>query len=348
MADSDQSINNLRYNQVTQGLEGFGGGTPMWTPLALTADGGITQLTGEATAGPGSGSQVVTLSNAAVIGKVLTGYVSGAGTVAATDTILQAIQKLNGNTAAKLSTALTTLHTFAGVGGVATDTSVLQVDVTHTSVGINVTPPTATYSLQVAGSVNISGSGTDLRIGRDIYVGQDNTGTIHTYHIDSNAVSDPLFIGSNVLQSVVLPKMNSTQRDALTDQTAGCSIYNTTVNAVNVYNGTGWVALGASVGTATGTGTVTPSIAGVSTVAITVSGALTLHGPTGALDGQKIVFRILNDGSHSVTFATGAGNFRFGTTVPSYTNSVSLTDYVGCIYNTSAGVWDLVSLSQGF
>ena len=39
----------------------------------------------------------VTLSNAAVIGKVLTGYTSGAGTVAATDTILEAIQKLNGN-----------------------------------------------------------------------------------------------------------------------------------------------------------------------------------------------------------------------------------------------------------
>lgn len=34
-----------------------------------------------------------------VISNVLTGYTSGAGTVAATDTILQAIQKLNGNTA---------------------------------------------------------------------------------------------------------------------------------------------------------------------------------------------------------------------------------------------------------
>jgi hypothetical protein len=41
----------------------------------------------------------ITLVNAAVIGKVLTGYISGAGTVAATDTILQAIQKLNGNNA---------------------------------------------------------------------------------------------------------------------------------------------------------------------------------------------------------------------------------------------------------
>lgn|GEM_PF-7033755 len=33
---------------------------------------------------------------------MLTGYVSGAGTVAATDTILAAVQKLDGNTALKL------------------------------------------------------------------------------------------------------------------------------------------------------------------------------------------------------------------------------------------------------
>lgn len=42
-------------------------------------------------------SGAVTLANSAVIGKVLTGYTSGAGTVASTDTILQGIQKLNGN-----------------------------------------------------------------------------------------------------------------------------------------------------------------------------------------------------------------------------------------------------------
>lgn len=60
----------------------------------------------------------VTLSNAAVIGKVLTGYVSGAGTVAATDTILEAIQKLNGNDATKWSLAsggaLTANNTISG------------------------------------------------------------------------------------------------------------------------------------------------------------------------------------------------------------------------------------------
>ena len=59
----------------------------------------ITALTGEVTAS-GPGSVAATVSNSAVIGKVLTGYTSGAGTVAATDSILGAIQKLNGNVAA--------------------------------------------------------------------------------------------------------------------------------------------------------------------------------------------------------------------------------------------------------
>jgi hypothetical protein len=45
------------------------------------------------------------LTNARVIAATLTSYTSGAGTVAATDTVLQAIQKLNGNAGLKLNAA---------------------------------------------------------------------------------------------------------------------------------------------------------------------------------------------------------------------------------------------------
>lgn len=55
-------------------------------------------LTGEVT----SVGNATTVTNAAVTGKVITGYVSGAGTVAATDTIVQAINKLDGNSQLKL------------------------------------------------------------------------------------------------------------------------------------------------------------------------------------------------------------------------------------------------------
>jgi hypothetical protein len=65
------------------------------TASGLTA-GTVTtnaNLTGEVT----SVGNTATVANYAVLGKVLTGYTSGAGTVAATDSILQAVQKLNGN-----------------------------------------------------------------------------------------------------------------------------------------------------------------------------------------------------------------------------------------------------------
>jgi hypothetical protein len=106
---------------------------------------------------------------------------------------------------------------------------------------------------------------------------------------------------------------------------------------------------GSNVVTTTGTGTVSPgSAVGVNQFETTVTGDVTMDGPTGGVDGQKVTFRILNDGSHTVTFATGAGNFGFGTTIPSYTNSVSLTDYIGAIYSTAAGLWHIVAVSQGF
>jgi hypothetical protein len=103
------------------------------------------------------------------------------------------------------------------------------------------------------------------------------------------------------------------------------------------------------VGTLTGTGTVTPNAQGGYEIAsFTVSGSLTINGPINGLDGQKLTLRIINDGSHSVTLATGSGNFKFGTTFTSYTNSVSLIDYIGVIYDSTANLWHVVSLSQGF
>jgi hypothetical protein len=79
--------------------------TPTGSAASLTGFPTLNQnTTGSAASFTGSlagdvtGSQNATIvGNSAVLGKVLTGYASGAGTVAATDNILQAIQKINGN-----------------------------------------------------------------------------------------------------------------------------------------------------------------------------------------------------------------------------------------------------------
>lgn len=97
---------------------------------AAVAGGGGNQAANLVYAGPAAGAAAAPtfrslvaadISNAIVIGKVLTGYVSGAGTVAATDTILQAIQKLNGNIVS--SSYYVTPEQFGAVGDGSTDDS---------------------------------------------------------------------------------------------------------------------------------------------------------------------------------------------------------------------------------
>jgi len=112
-------------------------------------------LTGEAT----SVGNATTLTNSAVIGKVLTGYVSGAGTVAATDSILQAIQKLNGNIVATPGT-VTSVQWTGGLITVTNPTAAASLTVAGTSGGIpyfSSTSTWATSTLLAAGAIMLGG-----------------------------------------------------------------------------------------------------------------------------------------------------------------------------------------------
>ncbi len=98
------------------------------TASGLTA-GNVTtnaNLTGEVT----SVGNAATVTNAAVIAKVLTGYSSAAGTVASTDSLLQAIQKLNGNALLKAPLASPALTGTPTAPTAAVDTNTTQVATT--------------------------------------------------------------------------------------------------------------------------------------------------------------------------------------------------------------------------
>lgn len=98
---------------VLQDTPAIANATLVAPALGIPISGDVTHLTGTA-AGVTAGNvttnanltgdvtsvgNATTLTNAPVISKVLTGYTSGAGTVSASDSILSAIQKLNGNDA---------------------------------------------------------------------------------------------------------------------------------------------------------------------------------------------------------------------------------------------------------
>lgn len=118
-------------------------------------------LTGEVTATAtqlNAGSIATTISNAAVLGKQLTGYVVGSGTVSSTDTILSAIEKLAGNIAASGSGTVTSVSVTPanGVSGVvATPGTTPAITL---SLG-NITPTSVAATGTVTGS-NLSGTNT--------------------------------------------------------------------------------------------------------------------------------------------------------------------------------------------
>lgn len=112
VAIAEASI-NIWDGAAWQGVSGGGGGGGNsfatiqpdlgTSPAASSGTDTLTLTSTELDITGNSGTDTVTfaMKNASVIAKVLTGFTSGAGTVAATDTILQAFQKIDGNVAAK-------------------------------------------------------------------------------------------------------------------------------------------------------------------------------------------------------------------------------------------------------
>jgi len=82
---------------------------------------------------------------------------------------------------------------------------------------------------------------------------------------------------------------------------------------------------------------------------VTLGGNRTLGNPTNPVDGQKIIFRITQDGSGSRTLAYGTA-YAFSATLPQpvLTTTAGKTDYLGFIYAASVSKWRLLALVQGF
>ena len=132
-------------------------------------------------------------TNARAIASTLTGYVSGAGTISATDSILTAIQKLNGNTAA-LVTGVSSVNSLTGAVPLTGTTNQITIS------GSNVFAIAATYvgqtSITTLGTVTTGTLSTGAVIGGvTMTLGSDATGDM--YYLASTGVLTRLPIGSS-------------------------------------------------------------------------------------------------------------------------------------------------------
>lgn len=86
------------------------------------------------------------------------------------------------------------------------------------------------------------------------------------------------------------------------------------------------------------------------TFTLTAAGNRTIGIPTNAVSGQRIVIAHTASGAdRTLALNTGAGGFAFGTDIPALSATTSaLTDYIGCIYDSTASKWRVVSYVKGF
>ena len=226
------------------------------------------------------------IANSIVIGKLITGFTSGSGTVAATDTILQAIQKLDGNQNASLSLTgnLKTNSLAVGFQSIVTN---------NTTTTFTITSPYYTIFTGSSNQIVVLPDATTLKLGWKYEIDNDSTGAIT---INTNGGATIWIIGASadicLTCSSISTAAGTWQKDYIATKTATGKVL--TVNNTI---------------TLTGTDTTTMTFPSISATVLSTAAAVTVaQGGTGlATLTDKSV--LVGAGTGNVAFvAPGANN----------------------------------------
>ena len=97
------------------------------------------------------------------------------------------------------------------------------------------------------------------------------------------------------------------------------------------------------------TATLTPDISAYDQYNLTAQAvALAIAAPTGTpVDGNRLVIRLLDNGTgRALTWTTTSGGYRVVGVVLPTTTVASKALYIGCVYNSTAAYWDVLSIAQ--
>jgi trimeric autotransporter adhesin len=287
----------------------------------------ITSLTGEATAS-GPGAAAVTLTNSAVIGKVLTGLNVTGGTVLAADSILDGFGKVQNQINGLIGGSI-----FQGVWNASTNTPALV-----SSVGTN----GHYYIVSVAGSTNLDGI-TDWQVGdwaifaSTSWQKVDNTDAVSSVNGFTGAVS---LTTDNIAEGATnLYFTNTRARTAIsltTTGSSGASTYDNTTGVFNIPTYTdAFVGTVTSVGLSSATSGVT-----IGSTPITTSGTITIAIATATALQNGLLsstdWTTFNNKQGTITLTTtgtsGAATFSSNTlNIPTYADA-----YVGTVTSVAA------------
>jgi hypothetical protein len=261
-----------------------------------------TRLATKSTTNLAEGSNLY-FTNGRAIGSTLTGYTSGAGTVSSSDTVLGAIQKLNGNVGA-LVTGVSSVNSLTGAVAITGTANRLTIS------GANVFDISSSY----VGQLSITTLGT---ITTGVWNGTaiananlaNNSLTIGSTNIALGAISTTLAGLTSVTSTGFTGALTGNASTATALQTAR------TINGTS-FDGTGNITVTAAAGTLTGTTlnstVVSSSLTSVGTIATgTWNGSLLTgtYGGTGVNNGSNtitIAGNLITTGAFNTTFAASA------------------------------------------
>jgi|GEM_PF-6723728 hypothetical protein len=307
----------------------------------LTANQSIT-LSGGAT-GTGTTSITVSLTNTSVTGQAITGYVSGAGTISATDSVLSAIEKLNGNIGA-LTTGVSSVNLLTGavpLTGTANHITISSSNVFD--IGSSVVTLTGSQALSNK-TGNISQWTNDSG-----YLTANQSITLSGNVTGSGTTSIATTIGAGVVTNAMLAGSIAASKLVGTDIATVGTITSGTWNGTAIsstYGGTG-----INTSASTGIAQVAAGVWSISTAL--VNGTIATTQSVGSNDTKvatdAYVDNISYHDAHLTLYPANASSTTQGTWVSEvvnellngdfYNSSVTINDQINFIVGTSAGTY---------
>lgn len=240
----------------------------------------------------------------------------GAYTSGAVDTLL----------AGKASLAFPTIA-ITGTAGQSNVVAELVADTLTLHAGSNVVINSTPASDTIAFAVSSTPTFTTLDVTGLTLVGQLYT-------------TDTLTIGANIaLAASIDIDLSAANSTLFGDIYASNTVVDGLLTATTVVAGVVALTDGATINTNARIG---------NTFTVTLGGNRTMAAPSNPLDGQKIVYRIKQDGTGSRTLTWNSA-FRFsGGSAPTLTTTAGKTDYIGFVYNGADSKWDCVAERLNF
>ena len=324
---------NITIQQSSGSQDGYLSSTD-WTTFNNKQAAGnyITSFTGEAT-GSGPGAATVTLNNAAVTGKILTGINITGGTVLDTDSILIGFGKLQNQV-----NGLVGGSTYQGTWNANTNTPTLT-----SSVG------TAGYYyiVSVAGNTNLNGI-TDWQVGDwaifngGVWQKVDNTDAVVSVNGQTGAVS---LTTDNIPEGTTnLYYLDSRARAALSFA-AGSGAYSSSTGVITIPTNTSQLTNGANFITLASLNGTSPIVYNNTTGNISINQSGTAS--NGYLSSTD--WNTFNGKQGTITLTTtgtnGAATFIANTlNIPNYSTDLSgYVPYIGATTNLNLGSFNLIS-----